>query len=309
LVRHHRRLLPYYAFRMGQAVAAMLPRRVAHALARVGADVALRMRPRRYDGVRMNMRQVVPDASHDEIDRLVRENVRGLSCAWADVLQMRSRRRGMVRRLYTVGTDRLDRALERGHGAVIVSLHYGSWEMGLAAWAAQGHPMSVLAERLRPAALFDRMVAARTGLGLAVVPIDTNGMRTADAATARRLGAAAMRDVIRLLRNNGAIAIAIDRDLTGTGSRTEFLGAPATIPDGVVDVAIRCGAAILPTFLVVEGTRLRGEMHPEVPYDPLAPREQEIRRVTRELLDVCEGVIRRHPEQWHVLAPVWEMPA
>jgi len=307
-LRSQRALLPYYAFRTGQALTAIVPRRAAHAVARLVADGALRTRPHRFDGLRSNLRHVLPDASDRELELLVRRNVRGIACGWSDVLQLTSHRRQMARRLDTVHTDVLEHALARGHGAVVVSLHLGSWEAGLAAWSFSGHQMSVLAERIRPQRLFDVLVSGRSGLGLEVVTIDTRSMRTADPAAARRLGASAMRNVVRVLRANGTIAIAIDRDLIGNGVPAEFFGAQALIPDGVVDVAIRTGAALVPTFLINLGTRVCGEMHDEIAYDPDAPREPEVRRVTAELLRVCEDVIRRHPDQWHVLDPIWTDP-
>jgi len=40
-------------------------------------------------------------------------------------------------------------------------------------------------------------------------------------------------------------------------------------------------------------------------YDGDAPREAEAERIAREILAIFETVIRKHPDQWHVLDPVW----
>lgn len=165
--------------------------------------------------------------------------------------------------------------------------------------------MALLAEVLRPERLFRRVIDARAGMGVKVIPIDVAAMRDGGPETARRLGAAAIRDVYRVLRDNGMVAMAIDRDLVGDGVMLPFFGEEAPIPVGVVEVAIRTGAAIVPVLLLRDGERARGVCHPEVTYDAAAPRDEEVRRVTMEVLRVLEEEIRAHPDQWHVLDPIW----
>jgi len=68
---------------------------------------------------------------------------------------------------------------------------------------------------------------------------------------------------------------------------------------------MRAGSVILPVVL----PRIHGGVgvfvHPEITYDPGAPRHEELHRVVMEILKVFEGWIREFPEQWHVLDPVW----
>ena len=176
---------------------------------------------------------------------------------------------------------------------------------GLAAWNGGGGELALLAEQLRPQKLFEAIAGARGALGVKVIPIDIETMLKGDTQTARRIGAAAMREVFKHLRSGGAIAIAIDRDLSGTGTQIPFFGAPAPIPLGVVEVAMRSGAAIVPIVLPRMSWGAEGRVFPEIPYDPDAPREAESERIAREILAIFEGVIRARPEQWHVLDPVW----
>jgi KDO2-lipid IV(A) lauroyltransferase len=74
---------------------------------------------------------------------------------------------------------------------------------------------------------------------------------------------------------------------------------------GVVDIAIRAGAAIVPIILFRNDRRVGAVPYPEVEYDPDSPRDEEVRRVTRRILALFESVIRQHPDQWHVLDPIW----
>jgi len=298
-------MLPYHAFRTGEAVVRVLPHRAAYALASGLAAAVLALRPRRFAALRANLRHVLPDADERTMRRVLRANVRNLAHSWVDVMEMAHRPDAATRRVLPVDTHHMLGPQERGRGAVIVSLHLGSWELGLAGWNHRFGSMALLAEVLRPRPLFDRIVAARARLGVQVIPIDVASMRAGDADTARRLGASALRDVYRTLRANGMVAVALDRDLAGSGEPLLFFGAPVPIPVGVVEVAFRTGAAIVPIVMSRRGDAVIGQCYPEIAYDASAERGAEVRRVASEVLRVFEAVIREHPDQWHVLDPLW----
>src|SRR5205807_288774 len=183
-------------------------------------------------------------------------------------------------------------ALARGRGVVMASLHYGSWEVGLAAWNTMGGKMALLAEMLQPPQLFERVMGSRGKLGVHVIPIDISAMRSADQEVARRAGAGAMREVFKMLRSGGTVAMALDRDLIGNGEPIPFFGAPAPIPVGVVDIGIRTGAAIVPIVLFRNDRRLLGMPFPEVPHAPDSPRQQEVRGANRPNLGTSAYVNR-----------------
>lgn len=305
-----RRRLPFHLFRAGEAAAGVLPHGLMYGVASTAGAVAFRLRPRRFDGLRANLRQALPEVGDRELDSILRLNVRNLARSWVDVLEMPHRSRQMAERVHPINVENMTRTLERGRGVVIVSLHLGMWEVGIAGWNYRFGRMALLAESVRPQELFEHIVASRESMGVTVIPIDTAAMRESDdPVVARRLGAAAIREVYRVLRNNGMVAMAMDRDLIGNGTPLPFFGRDAPIPLGVVEVAMRTGAAIVPVILIRSGrgrNTVIAPCYPEVEYDAGAPdRDAEVRRVASEILRVFEQTIREHPDQWHVMAPIW----
>jgi KDO2-lipid IV(A) lauroyltransferase len=282
-----------------------VPRSLAYALGSRTADILLAVTPRKFDGLRDNLRHVLPEADDRTIRRVARRNLRNLSHSWINVMAMRSRAGRRRQRLRIDGEENVHAAVARGHGMVVVSTHFGAWETGLSMWNERGHPLALLAEELRPKALFERIAGARGCLGVQVIPLDVRAIREGDAVTARIAGMAAMREVFRVLRSGRSVAIAIDRDLTGSGTRMPFFGADASIPLGVVEVAIRSGAAIVPAALLPAGHGVDARVFPAIDYDPAEPRDAEVRRVTRVVLDLWEGLIRERPDLWYVLEPLW----
>jgi KDO2-lipid IV(A) lauroyltransferase len=302
-------MLPYYAYRVAEGLVRVLPRRAAYGVAVACVEVLRTVRPGAARGLRSNLAHVLPELDARSLNRVVRRNLRDLGRTWVDVMAMRFEGDDISNGLIVDHLERYQEAAASGRGVAVISLHLGCWEKGLAAGNSLGFPMALLAEYLRPHQLFERVVGSRRAQGVRIVPIDIAAIRGADEVTARRLGAAAMREVLRILKSGGAIALAMDRDLIGNGERLPFFGSEAPFPVGVVDAAMRAGSVILPVAL----PRIRGGVgvfvSEEIPYDRSAPRPQELHRVTLEILGVFEGWIREFPEQWHVLDPVWEAGA
>ncbi|MBJ7608685.1 MAG: hypothetical protein JF887_04535 [Candidatus Dormibacteraeota bacterium] len=302
-------MLPYHGYRIASVLVRVLPRRASFVLADRVADVLLAAAPSKFDALRDNLHHAIPGTSERAMRRIVRRNVRDLTRSWVDVIAIPLDVSTTTRRLREVDLHHYTDALARGNGVVVVSMHFGAWEAGLAAWNGGGGRLALLAEQLRPQKLFDAIAGARGALGIKVIPIDIEAMLQGDAQTARRIGASAMREVFKHLRGGGGVAIAIDRDLSGTGTLVPFFGQPAPIPLGVVDVAMRSGAAVVPIALLRTSWGVEGMVFPEITYDVGAPREQETERVARAILARFETLIRQHPEQWHVLDRVWTEPA
>ncbi|HEY7927550.1 MAG: lysophospholipid acyltransferase family protein [Candidatus Dormibacteria bacterium] len=298
----------YWAYRVAEALANMMPLAVAYALAVAVVHVMLMLSPGRFLGLSSNLMHVVGDLPPRQLRALVRANARNLGRSWIDVLRM-SRPSSCARCLDIEGLDHLNAALAGGRGVVMVASHLGPWDAGLVAFNAGTGRIAVLAEVVHPRRLFDHLRRGRARLGVSVIPIDVAAMRAADADVARRIGAGALRQVFGELRGNGTVAIAMDRDLTGAGVPLQFFGEPTPIPLGVVDIAIRCNAALVPAWSLRHGGRLCLSAMPPIPYDVDAPREAEVQRVARTVLAAFEPVIKQNADQWHVLDPIWPQPA
>ena len=148
---------------------------------------------------------------------------------------------------------------------VVASMHFGSWEVG-SPGADQDGRQDGSARRGAPAeAVVRQSSRGTTRPGVHIIPIDTQAMREGDPQVARRLGAASMREVFKVLRSGGVVAMALDRDLIGNGEPLEFFGKPAPIPIGTVEIAIRAGEAIVPILLYRNGCRVNAVVRPGDP--------------------------------------------
>jgi KDO2-lipid IV(A) lauroyltransferase len=245
------------------------------------------LRPQLTDGLRYNLRQVLPDASERSLRRLARRNIINYAKAWVDFFTVpRMSRESRDAVLSITGWENLNAILERGKGCIPVSIHMGAWDAAIAFWGAR-YPSALIVEELEPPELARRMQALRGSTGTKLIP----------------LGRAAPREMLKILKQNGLAAGAMDRDVLGSGEPYAFFGRPALIPTGLVRLAQHTGAGIMPVFC----NRLRGDRYLLEGFEPVwvGPGEEGVRAATEKLLRVFEERIRQYPEQWHVTAPLW----
>lgn len=187
------------------------------------------------------------------------------------------------------GIDNVERALAAGNGAIVAMPHLGGWDYGGTFLASIGYPATVVVEALDPPELFEWFTSFRASLGLTVVP------------HGREAGTA----VLRALRNNGVVGLVCDRDIERNGVEVEFLGERTTLPAGPATLSLRTKAPILPTAVYFEGPSHRGVIESPVEYERTGKLRDDVAGLTQELARRLEAMIRRAPDQWHVLQPNW----
>lgn len=200
-------------------------------------------------------------------------------------------RRGEVAANFSVeGYERITDALAEGRGVILALPHLGGWEWAAAWMAEQGHEMLAVVEALEPPELLDWFRDQRAAMGLEVVPLGP-GVSTA---------------LLRALRDNRIVCLLCDRDLPGDGIPVDFFGEPTTVPAGPALLALRTGAALLPTAVYFgSGRRHRAVVGEPVPVGREADLRSDTSRITQDLVRRLEQLIAAAPEQWHLLQPNW----
>jgi KDO2-lipid IV(A) lauroyltransferase len=187
----------------------------------------------------------------------------------------------VLERTEFVGLDALRAALDRGCGVVMVTGHFGNWEIGGAALAVRGFPLDVVAQR-QSNPLFDRaLVAARERLGMRVIERGR-----------------APKEGLRALRQGRVVAFVADQDAKRAGVFVPFFGRAASTHRGPALLALRTGA---PLFL---GTPLRTAQGgyriglEEVEVEREGSLDEIVDRWTARFTARLEAAVRAAPEQY-----------
>ena len=120
------------------------------------------------------------------------------------------------------------------------------------------------------------------------------------------LGPSAAAEVARALKANEIVALLCDRDLAGNGIEVDFFGERTTLPGGPATLAAPQRRAAAPGRRVLHRRRPPGDRAPAGATRRVQGRlRDDVARVTQDLADELAGLIRRAPEQWHLLQPNW----
>jgi KDO2-lipid IV(A) lauroyltransferase len=224
----------------------------------------------------------------EEVDRVFASYAR----YWAESLRLPALSFDEVEAAMTwEGLGHIDDADAAGRGCILALPHLGGWE-----WAGKwliglGFPMTVVVEDLEPPELSDWFVSFRRRLGMQVV----------------RLGSGAASTVMRALAANRVVCLLCDRNVGDSpGVEVAFFGERTQLPGGPATLALRTGAALLPTAVYFDGRHgHRAVIRPPIDTSRRAGLRDNVVRVTQCLASELESLIRREPTQWHLLQPNW----
>jgi KDO2-lipid IV(A) lauroyltransferase len=279
------------------AVMERLPERFDVALAKRLATLV----GRRSTGARGNLRTNlahalgVGDQELDErlLEHFVNRGFEGYGQYWAEGAKLPGIKPAHVFERFRIGEglEYLYDAKAKGLGTIIALPHIGSWEWGGSYLNSLGLGMTAVAEDLEPPALFEWFKAKRESIGIRIEPLDEHAGTV----------------LLQTLKDGGVIGLLCDRDIQGNGIEVEFFGERVRIPAGPATLALRTGA----TLVAAACYSGPGRDHFAVITPPIAAEREgrlreDVTRVTQALALQLEGLIRRAPEQWHVLQPRFE---
>jgi KDO2-lipid IV(A) lauroyltransferase len=182
------------------------------------------------------------------------------------------------------------RLRERGRGVICVGGHYGNWEVIGAALAVEDQPLSYIVKRVADP-LLDRLLNdSRRSVGAEIIYTREAG-----------------RQVLKHLKRNRLVAFLSDQDARDRGVFVDFLGHPASTPQGAAVYALRLGA---PLMFMHDRRVADGHHEVELLEIPLEPHwtlcDDHIRLLTQRYTDLLAGRITAEPEQWFWMHRRWK---
>lgn len=255
--------------------------------ARLG-DLAWAALPRRRDVALENLARAFPERSPAELARIGRDSFRHLGMNFTEscVFFFRPPAR-LLSRVSVDGLQNLEAADQQGRGMILLTAHFGNWELLAASHALTRFPLSVV---MRPldSPLFDSIVARfRMRSGVELI-------------TKRR----ALPDIVDALRRRRMVGILLDQNASRReGVFVPFFGVPASTSKGMALIALRTGAPVLPVFI---RRRPDGRHVVDAGAPVPVPPDGDVVAFTAAFNEAIETAIRRAPDQWFWLHRRWK---
>ncbi|SRR5579875_626859 len=277
---HALRRLPLdTAIRLGATLGAL-----AASLDRINRPVALR-----------NLEIAFPESDFQYRLKIFRSSYRNWGRVAAEWCHIEDFNAHNIRQFVSIeGFENLLRAKEisRSSGIVLVSGHFGNFELLQVAAALYGFPVTLIHRPLRNP-IIDRMVnRARLRYGNRSLPRRGAGL-----------------SALRLLKQGGLVGVAADLDVR-RGVFVNFFSLPASTTESPARLALASGAPLLPVFIVREARHAKHRIviFPAIPVvtNGGSGKDTVVREATQRFTSVFEEMIRRYPDHWNWIHRRWK---
>lgn len=282
--------LTYFSYRMAAWLAENLPIKVADALTAAFALGWHRLDRKRRRTVRKNLGRVCGEDA--DLDRIVREAFLSYGEYWLETFRLGRYSATDLTKLIEAPDEVakvMEDALAEGRGVLVVTPHFGLYDLGSAWMGMRGWPVTTVTEVLKPRQLYEWFTSLRSRWGVEVVPAEKGRL-------ARRIG--------KILANGEVLALVADRDLGRRGLWADFFGEPTTLPATPPLLMARNNIPLLAGAVYRKNGRLQAYFE-RIPYQTTGDQARDVPDCAATVARALEGIVRKAPEQWHLFSANW----
>jgi len=204
---------------------------------------------------------------------------------------LRLRAENLDRYVLLEGEEVLLRAKGGGKGGLILTGHFGNWELMSVAVASRFGNAAVVVRPMDFAPLDRLMVELRSRYGTEIIPKQRS-----------------MRRLLAALKEDKFLGILLDQNVDWyEGVFVDFFGRPAATNKGLALAALKTGAPVIPVFSVRQRDgRFRIIFEREVDLIRSGDRQRDVEENTALFTRIIEGYVRKYPEQWFWFHRRWK---
>ena len=187
-----------------------------------------------------------------------------------------------------VNLERIQNAGKSGQGTILLTAHFGDWELSNLTSAMFGFPIIALARDQKMKRLNELLNRLRESKGCKVA---RKGLST--------------KNILKALYGKNMVGILSDQDAGKNGVFVNFFGRPTSTHSGPMEIAAHTGAIVLPNFIV----RTHGPYHKLYLEEYIklgGSSDKDIHEGLQKFASILETYIRRYPAQWLWLHKRWK---
>jgi len=232
--------------------------------------------------VRSNLALALPERE-DEHLRIARESYRHLGVSALEFLKLSADPNVIAERVHPRGLAEYEAARDRGKGVIVVTAHFGNFDMLACSQALRGVPLAIVSRELHGGGSNRFWMESRRASGLSIFQ-ERGGVR----------------QILRWLRQGNVLGLVVDQRTPPArgGVRAPFMGRDVWTSTAAAKLALRTEAALLPA---------RIERRPDGDHDLVVDPVIEVgdergddaeRSLTARINRIVEGWVRARPEHW-----------
>jgi len=248
--------------------------------------------PRRRRVAVDNLRRAFPEKSVAEIFRIVKGVYRNFGILAAEFVDIPRLNVNRVNSLMEIkGMENYEKARAKNRGVILMTAHFGNWELLATAFAIISEPITVLYRTLDNPLLDNLVYWVRASTGNTLMHANH-----------------AMRSILRSLRDKRNVGLLIDQNWSRQeGCFVEFFNRPACTSSGLAFLALHKDVPILPAYLIrKDDGKYIMQIGAEFETVKSGDDEHDIVTNTQRYTKDTEEIVRRYPEQWFWVHKRWK---
>ena len=188
------------------------------------------------------------------------------------------------------GYHHIKKAYEKGKGVLVLTAHFGNWELLTVIGAIIKFPINIVVRPLDFKPLDHFILNLRTRFGGKIIPKERS-----------------IHAIIRSLNRGEIVVLLMDQNVDWyEGVFVDFMGHRACTSKGLALLALKTGGPVGSVFMIREKSGFRAEFGPEIVTVKTGDRQRDIETNTQEYNRVIENFIRRCPDQWFWVHQRWK---
>ena len=289
--------LTNFGFWLGWTVLWRMPEPLIRKMFRIIADTSCLLNTRGVRQLSLNLRRVIgTDVANEELRKIVKAGMRNYLRYYCETFIVNRWSRSKIESLVRVENAENAISASKNGGIILALPHSGNWDLA-GAWATGTmSQISTVAERLKPESVFQKFLKMRRDLGFDVVALT---------------GVTGVYEFLRdSVRKGNTVPLLSDRDVAKNGMGIDFFGARASLPIGAALLALDTGRPIFTCSTWYDDKTLVITFDDEpifVKSDETGRERLKVaQKTTSEIIQRLENHIKAHPQDWHMLQPVWK---
>lgn len=286
-------MIAYYLFRFFERCFLFLPLSFQKAIVMTIAKLAFLIDAKHKKIIKANLDLTIKDEiSAETYDSILKYCHKNLALVLLQVLRSSSLSIQDLDEAVTFENRHyIDDAIKEGKKIIIISAHYGNWELGATAVGALIHPITSIHKKMNNRYFDDYLMKSRTKFNMTMV--EKRG---------------AIKHLVKALKNNQIITMMIDQNVNPKdGIYVDFLGAKATQTAAPAFLARKFDALIIPILIHTspEKENVISFLEPIITAKT-DDEEKDILESTQAQADMLARVIKEHPEPWFWCHKRWK---
>ncbi|OGC77984.1 MAG: hypothetical protein A2145_02120 [candidate division Zixibacteria bacterium RBG_16_40_9] len=221
--------------------------------------------------------------SKNELKKIARESYRKQARSFiSHILFPALSKENILSQLEFENLHYFDEILKHGKGGILVSSHFGNWQIGGVSCKLVGYPVNFLVQR-QSNPLVENLVYKY---------IEDKGVKVLYKGVSAG-------DVIEVLNANQIVGMLPDQDAGKNGVIVNFMGKPASTHKGPAFFSLKTGAPIV-VALIFQNRNGKQKLVLEKPIYPqnTGDTEEDIKNLTQAFTSTLEKYVKKYPDHW-----------